>query len=390
MDLEPAQQAGQMLQLDSGLTLTGTGQWNGPLLNAGVVAPGESPGVLQVQSFEQGAAGVLQLEIGGSRPGSGQSEVLDGHDQVVVSGQARLQGLLSLDFINDFRPTAGQVFDVMTWSSRQGTFSAYSGLYAGNGLYMKPIYESDRLRLVATALPGLAQLSLADVPQAQTALDQWLTQLANQVTQTTVSLDASLEVAGMRLSGQWQVSVGLLAGNQVETTLTATEVSAQWSVPGLTGALDHLSGSLVMGAGDLRLNLQGSGALAVGDGPSMAGDFTLAYEQLSGRMVVSAQGLNLQLGDPSRGPALSLSGGALNLSSGAGQYSLTLTGDGALHAIEGASFQGRLSYRAGSQIPVARFEAQDASVQLGSLGSVRGNVGFASQTVVADGGMMIR
>lgn len=139
MDLEPAQQAGQMLQLDSGLTLTGTGQWNGPLLNAGVVAPGESPGVLQVQSFEQGAAGVLQLEIGGSRPGSGQSEVLDGHDQVVVSGQARLQGLLSLDFINDFRPTAGQVFDVMTWSSRQGDFLGIQRPVCRK----RPVHEAD-------------------------------------------------------------------------------------------------------------------------------------------------------------------------------------------------------------------------------------------------------
>ena len=385
MDLQAAEQAGQTLQLYSGLTLIGTGQWDGPLVNDGVVAPGESPGVLQVQSFEQSAAGVLQLEMGGSRPGAGQSEALDGHDQVMVSGQARLNGLLSLDFINDFRPTAGQVFDVMTWSSRQGTFSAYSGLYAGNGVYLKPVYESDRLKLVATALPGLAQLSLADVPQAQQALDQWLTQLANQVAQPSVSLEASLEVAGMRLSGQWQVSVGILAGNQVETTLTASRVSAQWSVPGLVGSINNVSGSLVMGGHDLRLNLKGNGVLAVGNGPSMAGDFTLTYDPKSGNMAVTALGVNMQLGESSRGPALALSGGRLSLTSGAGLYGLEVVGTGALQAIEGVAFDGTLRYRAGSQIPMARFEAQDATVQLGSLGSVRGDLVFASESVVAEG-----
>lgn len=126
--------AGQTLELTSGFTLHGAGRWDGPLLNTGVVAPGESPGILAVQAFEQGAGGQLKLEIGGLTPGPGSSNVLEGHDQITVSGQARLAGTLSLDFINDFRPTAGQVFDVMTWSSRQGVFSSYTGLYAGNGI----------------------------------------------------------------------------------------------------------------------------------------------------------------------------------------------------------------------------------------------------------------
>jgi hypothetical protein len=146
LDLQAAP-AGQALSLPEGHTLTGSGVWAGPLINSGVVAPGESPGVLSVQSFEQASGATLKVEIGGTTAGAGQSNPLDGHDQVAVSGQARLAGILSLDFINDFRPSAGQVFDVMTWNSRQGSFSSYTGLYAGHGIYLKPIYQADRLRL---------------------------------------------------------------------------------------------------------------------------------------------------------------------------------------------------------------------------------------------------
>ena len=52
LDLHAAP-AGQALSLPEGHTLTGSGLWAGPLINSGVVAPGESPGVLSVQSFEQ-------------------------------------------------------------------------------------------------------------------------------------------------------------------------------------------------------------------------------------------------------------------------------------------------------------------------------------------------
>ena len=49
LDLQAAP-AGQALSLPEGHALTGSGAWAGPLINSGVVAPGESPGVLSVQA----------------------------------------------------------------------------------------------------------------------------------------------------------------------------------------------------------------------------------------------------------------------------------------------------------------------------------------------------
>ena len=347
LDLHAAP-AGQALSLPEGHTLTGSGLWAGPLINSGVVAPGESPGVLSVQSFEQASGATLKVEIGGTNAGAGQSNPLDGHDQVAVSGQARLAGILSLDFINDFRPSAGQVFDVMTWNSRQGSFSSYTGLYAGQGIYLKPIYQADRLRLVATALPGLDQLSVPDLPQAEQALDQWLSQLANQVSQSAVTLDASLDVGGVRLSGQWRLAVTPLANNQVETTWSAIDVGAQWTLPGLSGSLTGVNGTLVMGADALQLNLSGQGALTVGDGPSISGRLSLAWQQAGRQLSVTANDLNLQLGDPARGPALGLSAGILALTSGGGQYNLQISGTGQVQALAGVALQGQLRYLASS------------------------------------------
>ncbi|MFM8546188.1 MAG: LEPR-XLL domain-containing protein, partial [Betaproteobacteria bacterium] len=385
LNLNSPSEQGQSLALNQGYTLLGTGVWDGPLNNGGVVAPGESPGILTVQSFEQQASGKLKIEIGGLTPGAGQPQVLDGYDRVAVSGEAKLAGTLSLDFINDFRPTAGQVFDVMTWSSRQGVFTSYTGLYAGNGIFLKPLYEANRLRLVATPLPGLQQLNVAFIPQAQQALDQWLTQLANQVSQAAVSLDASLDISGLRLSGTWQVAVGLLAGNQVETTLTAQSVNAQWSLPGLNGALTNLAGKLVMGPGTLQASLTGQGSLSAGNGPSIAGNFTLGYDQAQGVLSVSAQGLQMRAGDPARGAALLLSDGALSISSAPARFSLRVSGAATLQAGAGVSMQGSVSYLASSDSPGGRFEASDATLQLGSLGWVKGGVTFASQTEAAEG-----
>ena len=68
LDLSSAP-AGERLDLAQGYMLTGSGLWDGPLVNTGTVAPGESPGVLSVQTFEQNAGAILKLEIGGTTPG---------------------------------------------------------------------------------------------------------------------------------------------------------------------------------------------------------------------------------------------------------------------------------------------------------------------------------
>lgn len=73
---------------------------------AGTVLPGQSPGVLTIDgNFMQGELGTTVLEIGGMLPG------LE-HDQIVVTGDATIDGTIQIDFIDGFAPSEGDSFNL--------------------------------------------------------------------------------------------------------------------------------------------------------------------------------------------------------------------------------------------------------------------------------------
>jgi len=83
---------------------TGTLHVSGTVNNAGTVAPGLSPGRLEIDGdFEQRATGTLVIEIAGRQPGM-QFDVL------AVRGDAALGGTLEVRFIDGFAPRAGDAF----------------------------------------------------------------------------------------------------------------------------------------------------------------------------------------------------------------------------------------------------------------------------------------
>ena len=86
-------------------TLRGDGQIIGNVSNVGVVAPGNSPGTLHIDgNYTQ--AGKLQIEIGGTTPGS-QFDMLD------ITGAATLDGTLEVSLIDGFTPSVGDVFEIV-------------------------------------------------------------------------------------------------------------------------------------------------------------------------------------------------------------------------------------------------------------------------------------
>lgn len=91
-------------------TLTGGGglvQAN--VINHGVVAPGNSPGLLTIDgNFTQMATGILEMELGGT--GMGEFDVLR------VLGNVNLDGGLSLSLINGYTPNEGDVFQILETS----------------------------------------------------------------------------------------------------------------------------------------------------------------------------------------------------------------------------------------------------------------------------------
>ncbi|HEY9073496.1 MAG TPA: hypothetical protein VIN67_05120, partial [Desulfobaccales bacterium] len=111
--------SGPLLNDYSGL-LSGSGLLAGNFINRGTVNPGDSIGTLNVTgSFTQTATGNLLVQVGS--PSS--------YDRISVTGLATLDGRLTPQLINGYRPQPNQIFtDVFTATDGiSGTFS-----YVGN------------------------------------------------------------------------------------------------------------------------------------------------------------------------------------------------------------------------------------------------------------------
>ena len=98
----------------------GEGTVSGSAVNSGgLLTPGFSPGILSFSgAYTQGASAAFNMEIGGLAPGAG-------HDEVHLTGSAAasLSGTLNVTLIGGFVPADGDVFTIMTFPSRTGTFS---------------------------------------------------------------------------------------------------------------------------------------------------------------------------------------------------------------------------------------------------------------------------
>ena len=137
--------SGGALQSEMPLNITGgrvegTGTITGDVASNGEFAPGTPVGLLQVAgSYSQGGAGRLSVEIGGVNAGQ--------FDQLAVTGAATLAGTLQITLVNNFTPSPGAMFQIMTFASRTGGFEATDGLVIGNGLGFKPVYTDADLTL---------------------------------------------------------------------------------------------------------------------------------------------------------------------------------------------------------------------------------------------------
>lgn len=135
-----------------GGTLSGVGSIEGGITNGGLLAPGQSPGELDVDGFfTQLSEGTLSIELG--RDATTQ-QVL--HDALSVSGTVSLDGTLeiatdttSAGIAPDFDPAdlGTFAFTFLTGDLIVGTFDAIVGASVGNGLQWVVEYFRDRVAL---------------------------------------------------------------------------------------------------------------------------------------------------------------------------------------------------------------------------------------------------
>ena len=291
------------IELGVSSTIFGSGSTQGDIVQYGVTSPGNSPGKIDhAGDFAQ--LGTLIIEVGGTTAGPGTGNVDDGYDQLNVSGQLTLDGEIQIKLLNGFTVSEGDTFDILTFGSLSGKFATGTGLFGfGDGsLYFDLIEKSDRIQLVAKALPGggLASFGMKFVIDAhRDAAGRFL---SSYFTDGPVTLDGTLDLKKkVELSGAMtlfrsggNVEIGMVDATALIGTGLGSANEKGFKLTGLNGGLvvntngfaGSLTGSLsvvgidgvTVSGSNIKLvgNTTGSAVSATVDNPS-GGTFDIDY-----------------------------------------------------------------------------------------------------------------
>lgn len=111
------------------------------MTNNGTVSPGASSGILTFRAgYSQSDSSRLNLEIGGLIPGSG-------YDRLITPNTATLKDTLNITLSNNFQPALGDVFDIVQYAGRSGTFSTVNMPTVGGSPMFSLTYLAKSIRL---------------------------------------------------------------------------------------------------------------------------------------------------------------------------------------------------------------------------------------------------
>ncbi|MBI2297123.1 MAG: hypothetical protein HYU76_14055 [Betaproteobacteria bacterium] len=156
------------INVQPGGTLTGAGAVTGNINNAGTVAPGASPGTLTINgNYTQGPGGMLAIEIGGTAASTQ-------YDQLLVNGNATLDGTLNATLVNGFVPSGSEAFTVIR------TGGTVTGTFATTNLPTTPSFSMDYLVASVSLTTGGAPIAPPPVVEQTVvaAMDQGATSQA--------------------------------------------------------------------------------------------------------------------------------------------------------------------------------------------------------------------
>ena len=119
--------------------------------NEGTVSPGDTIGTLMLETdYPTATSSSLNIEIGGS-------PIQRTYDKLEIIGSATLNGNLNISLVNNFVPALGDTFEVLTYSSHTGNFSAINGLNTGTGISFDTVFTSTALLLVTVTASDIEE-----------------------------------------------------------------------------------------------------------------------------------------------------------------------------------------------------------------------------------------
>ncbi|MBF0171418.1 MAG: hypothetical protein HQK87_10105, partial [Nitrospinae bacterium] len=121
--------------------------------------------------------------------------------------------------------------------------------------------------------------------------------------------------------------------------------------------------------------------VALANGDALSGSFAISGDSSTGYLNVAGTAIAARLGDPARGPSLSLTDGSLVMRLGREGHDLRATGTGAFQGLPGSSFSGTLGFLSNTldgAERVQRCEAVNAHLDIAGLGSLDGDFAFSA------------
>ena len=223
----------------AGGQLAGSGTIMANVANSATISPGLSAGILAITgNLNLASTSTVQIEIGGTTPGTQ-------YDQLHVTGQLALGGILNVSVINSFNLAAGNLFDFLDWGSVNGKFSSVvlPTLSGPLAWYTSQLYNNGRVLVIDTNfLPGDfnrdGHVNAADIPAMVTALaDLNAYKSANSLTSAQLLSIGDIDLSGTVTNADVQTLLNLLKGGGGSLATVPEPASLSLLLAGILGVL---------------------------------------------------------------------------------------------------------------------------------------------------------
>jgi hypothetical protein len=323
------------LSIAVGATFAGSGEFIGNVTNSGTLAPGNSPGIIEIDGdYEQSATGTLEIEVDGLTPGTE-------HDQVQITGTATLAGRLKVPILDgSYHPQVDD--EVIFLTADMGVTGVFSALtspgltdaVANVAIELDYNATDVRVRFVATRTdvvldyPAMATVEWSDP-------NTWTTGMADAVpgSANIISVQNLVGATPQRVEVESQnafVHKLTVGGAGVASATTITLAVQNGQTLSSTTSVDVVGGTDGPGVIELDGGTLVSPTITIGSGAQLTGNgrvvgelvlngtispgFSIGQIEVEGDLLQGANGtIEVELNDtaPGQGDTINVTGVAL-------------------------------------------------------------------------------